>query len=105
MPNSYWSAYTPDARVPWNLRRVVHLHQRAGFGATWGELQRDLKEGPKTSIDRFLAGKAYVEGVLPDFEATAALLGKPPRLRKTRAGSRPGGSFACCSVPIRLPSD
>ena len=33
----------PDEKAPWNLRRVVHLHRRAGFAATWDELQRDLK--------------------------------------------------------------
>jgi uncharacterized protein (DUF1800 family) len=75
MQNSYWSPYISDARAPWDLRRVVHLHRRAGFGGTWGELQRDLKEGPKASVDRFLAGKAYIDGVPADFESTADLLG------------------------------
>jgi uncharacterized protein (DUF1800 family) len=75
MLKGYWAPYSPDDRVPWDLRRVVHLHRRAGFGATWGEIQRDLKEGPKAAVDRFLAGKAYSAGVPPDFEATAALLG------------------------------
>src|SRR5580700_9912749 len=58
---------------PWNLRRVVHLHRRAGFGATWEEIQRDLKDGPKTSIDRVLAGKARAV-VAKEFEQTAAAL-------------------------------
>ncbi|HEV8058231.1 MAG TPA: DUF1800 domain-containing protein [Gemmataceae bacterium] len=71
---SAWAPYIPDARSPWNLRRVVHLHRRAGFGATWGEIQRDLKDGPKLSIDRLLAGKTYSEGVPAEFESTAALL-------------------------------
>ena len=30
-----WAAYVPDAKMPWNLGRVVHLHRRAGFAATW----------------------------------------------------------------------
>jgi uncharacterized protein (DUF1800 family) len=58
------------------LRRVVHLHRRAGFAATWGEIQRDLKDGPKASIDRVLAGKAATDGVPEDFHKTAALLGE-----------------------------
>jgi uncharacterized protein (DUF1800 family) len=53
---------------------VVHLHRRAGFAATWGEIQRDLKDGPGPSIDRILAGKAYTDGVAPEFEATAKML-------------------------------
>ncbi len=56
-PKRLWAPYTPDEHAPWNLRRVVHLHRRAGFAATWSELQRDLKDGPATSIDRLLQGK------------------------------------------------
>ncbi len=51
-----WGPYVPDSREPWNLRRVVHLHRRAGFAANWPELQRDLKEGPAASVDRILSG-------------------------------------------------
>src|SRR3954470_1482522 len=71
-----WAPYAPDAEAPWDLRRVVHLHRRAGFAATWGEIQRDLKDGPQASIDRVLAGKAATEGVPPEFQKTADLLGE-----------------------------
>jgi len=47
-----WAAYGPSEEIPWDLRRVVHLHRRAGFAATWSEIQRDLKDGPQASIDR-----------------------------------------------------
>ncbi len=66
-----WRAYVPSAECPWDLRRVVHLHRRAGFAATWNEIQRDLKDGPKASIDRLLAGTARSEGVPDEFERTA----------------------------------
>jgi uncharacterized protein (DUF1800 family) len=68
-----WSPYEPDAKSPWNLRRVVHLHRRAGFGATWEEIRRDLKDGPKASIDRILSGMARA-AVAKEFEQTAAAL-------------------------------
>src|SRR5438876_1767 len=55
---SLWGRYEPNDKAPWDLARVVHLHRRAGFAATWSEIQRDLKDGPKASIDRLLAGKA-----------------------------------------------
>jgi hypothetical protein len=71
-----WAPYTPDGAAPWDLRRVVHLHRRAGFAATWAEIRRDLKDGPKASIDRVLAGKAAAEGVPADFAKTAELLGE-----------------------------
>jgi uncharacterized protein (DUF1800 family) len=56
--NALWAPYVPDAKAPWGLRRVVHLHRRAGFAATWDEVQRDLKDGPAASVERLLAGKA-----------------------------------------------
>jgi hypothetical protein len=83
-----WAPYVPDEKAPWDLRRVVHLHRRAGFGATWAEIQRDLKDGPRASIDRLLAGRAYRDPVPADFARTADVLGgaagdfgEPMRLR------------------------
>jgi uncharacterized protein (DUF1800 family) len=88
LTSEYWAPYTPDDKMPWDLRRVVHLHRRAGFAATWSEIQRDLKDGPKASIDRLLAGKARGPSVPPDFERVSALLadaavsaGDPARLK------------------------
>ncbi len=71
-----WTAYEPGEQSPWNLRRVVHLHRRAGFAATWGELQRDLKEGPQASVDRLLKSKAHSEGVADEFVPIAKALGE-----------------------------
>jgi uncharacterized protein (DUF1800 family) len=52
-PDTPWAPYAPSPDNPWNLRKVAHLHRRAGFGATRAELLRDLKAGPESSIDRF----------------------------------------------------
>ncbi len=49
-----WAPYEPTEADPWDLRKVAHLHRRAGFGATWDELQRDLERGPTASIDGLL---------------------------------------------------
>jgi len=57
-----WDRYEPSADTPWNLRRVVHLHRRAGFAASWPEIQRDLAEGPEASVARLLGGKARPPG-------------------------------------------
>ena len=72
-PAGHWAPYTPDAAVPWDLRRVAHLHRRAGFAATWAEMRRDLADGPARSTDRLLAGTAR-EGVPADFNHMAAAL-------------------------------
>src|SRR5262249_23884624 len=69
-----WASYAPSKETPWDLRRVVHLHRRAGFAATGAEIQRDLKEGPQQSIDRLLAGKARSQGVPPEFDTFATAL-------------------------------
>ena len=69
----HWEPYTPDANAPWDLRRVVHIHRRAGFAGNWGELQRDLRGGHRATIDRFLAGT--VSARVPEgFAATAGQL-------------------------------
>jgi uncharacterized protein (DUF1800 family) len=72
MRTDLWAPYEPDAKAPWTLQRVVHLHRRAGFAATWAELQRDLKDGPTVAIDRFLSGKAAPAPA--GFEPTGVLL-------------------------------
>lgn len=49
---SPWSRYEPAPHDPWDLRKVAHLHRRAGFGATRAELLRDVEAGPEASVDR-----------------------------------------------------
>jgi uncharacterized protein (DUF1800 family) len=53
---SIWTPYQPKNEAPWNVERVVHLHRRAAFAATWSEVQRDLSEGPEAAIHRLLRG-------------------------------------------------
>ena len=71
-----WARYEPAPDATWNLRRVVHLHRRAGFAATWGEIQRDLAEGPEASISRLLVGNARPPGSPEpeEFEQIATVL-------------------------------
>jgi hypothetical protein len=66
--------YAPDAKNPWGLKRVLHLHRRAGFAASWDELQRDLKDGPGKCLDRILKGEAKTY-TPADFAATAEVFG------------------------------
>jgi uncharacterized protein (DUF1800 family) len=57
---------------------VVHLHRRAGFAATWNELQRDLADGPEPSVTRVLRGGVRREET-DDFEAIADTLAQEIR--------------------------
>jgi uncharacterized protein (DUF1800 family) len=65
-----WAEYRPSAQEPWDLAAVGHLHRRAGLGATWPELRRDLRDGPAASVDRFLNPPRPVASAL---QADAAL--------------------------------
>jgi uncharacterized protein (DUF1800 family) len=69
-----WSRYKPTAKAPWTIRRVVHLHRRAGFAATWDDIHRDLKDGHAKCTDRLLTGRARSEAVQEDFAGIADLL-------------------------------
>src|SRR3954462_7840100 len=71
-----WEPYPPTADAPWDLRRVVHLHRRAGFAATWAELQRDLKDGPEKSVERLLDGRARADGMPANFASFADTLSR-----------------------------
>ncbi len=55
-PGEAWLPYEPGARDPWDLARVLRMHRRAGFGATWAEAQRDLADGYEPAITRLLEG-------------------------------------------------
>jgi len=73
---SRWIPYSPTPDRPWNLARVVHLHRRAGLGATWAELQRDLSDGPDIAVKRLLKGISRSEGVPDEFETLSATIAK-----------------------------
>ena len=57
----HWTPYQPNADAPWNTERVVHLHRRAAFAATWNEVQRDLKDSPDAAIERLLTGHSQLK--------------------------------------------
>jgi uncharacterized protein (DUF1800 family) len=77
-PKRVWAPYTPGGKAPWDLGRVVHLHRRAGFAATWQEIQRDLKDGPQKSIDRLVRGQAR-DNVPDNFNSVADQLAERAR--------------------------
>ena len=55
-PKQAWEPFTPSPAEPWDIAHVAHLHRRAGFGATWTQIQRDLTEGFEASLERILHG-------------------------------------------------
>src|SRR5438270_2032373 len=69
-----WASYEPSDSAPWSRKRVVHLHHRAGFAATWAEIERDLADGPRAAIDRLIKPKPDREHA-ENFEAMARTIG------------------------------
>jgi uncharacterized protein (DUF1800 family) len=72
-----WACYEPSPEAPWDLRRVVHLHRRAGFAASWSEINRDVAEGPAASVQRLLEGKSRppASPESEEFERLSTVLG------------------------------
>ena len=70
----HWTPYQPNDDAPWNVQRIVHLHRRAAFAATWSEVQRDLEEGPASAIERLLDGHRRLEPA-DDFSRMAESIG------------------------------
>ena len=97
-PEHCWARYEPtDRSAPWDLRRVVHLHRRAGFAATWDELQRDLKDGPEASIDRLLDGKSRTAASPTTSSRSPTLLADA-----AVAAERPGAAQGVVGLPHAL---
>jgi uncharacterized protein (DUF1800 family) len=65
-----WAPYVPSAERPWDLRLVGHLYRRAGFGATFAELEQGVKDGPSRTVERLLAGGPAD----PDFDRTSEFM-------------------------------
>jgi uncharacterized protein (DUF1800 family) len=75
-PLNAWEPYRPMPDMPWDAARVAHLHRRAGFGATWGQVERDVKDGFEPSLRRVLEGGAHGPAGQPasDFADTVAAM-------------------------------
>jgi uncharacterized protein (DUF1800 family) len=69
-----WAPYEPSDAAPWSRKRVVHLHRRAGYAATWAEIERDLANGPRAAIDRLLKPQPDRERA-ENFETMARTIG------------------------------
>jgi len=76
-----WQRYEPSARCPWNLARAMHLWRRAGFGASWNQLQRSLKAGPRKTVDILLQPKADVAAFNRTCDDYANAVASPAALR------------------------
>jgi uncharacterized protein (DUF1800 family) len=82
-PRAAWEPYHPGPEAPWDAGRVAHLHRRAGLGATWGALKRDLGDGFEPALGRILNGEPAGPSGQPvrDFAETVAAMEESAKRR------------------------
>ena len=68
-PTKHWEAYAPTKEMPWDRRRVVHLHRRAGFGATRGEQLSNVNKLRTAAAAASRQPTAAVSGSRPEHRA------------------------------------
>ncbi|MCB1129085.1 MAG: DUF1800 family protein, partial [Verrucomicrobiae bacterium] len=68
-PEWAWAPFEPDADHPWTPALAAHLLRRAGFGATWTELQQAVADGPEETAGRLMVdGYHATESFNPQFD-------------------------------------
>jgi uncharacterized protein (DUF1800 family) len=75
-PKWAWAPYEPGRDRPWDLALAAQLLRRAGFAASWSDLQQALADGPQRTVDRLLrpqAGFEELERRLDTLEASLAV--------------------------------
>jgi len=73
-PKWAWAPYQPGDNRPWNLALAAHLLRRAGFAASWSDMQQALADGPQRTVDRLLQPRAGFEELERGLEALEASL-------------------------------
>ena len=58
-PEACWSRWRPARADRWDEAKAAHLHRRAGFGATWGQVLRDKEDGFERGVRRVLDGDTH----------------------------------------------
>jgi uncharacterized protein (DUF1800 family) len=82
-PDWAWTPYRPTADQPWNRRLAAHLFRRAGFGASWDELDVALKKDPADVVAELAtvdATDARFQRESEDFANTILAGGDPKQL-------------------------
>jgi uncharacterized protein (DUF1800 family) len=100
-----WASYEPNDEAPWNRQRVVHLHRRAGFAATWPQIERDLNDGPQQAVERVLGQRSAggPPAISKSGESALDSAGGPPAATGFEAMARTIGDAAVASGnPNRL---
>ena len=55
-PEACWAPWRPAGADQWDEAKAAHLHRRAGLGATWGQVRRNMEDGFERAARRVLDG-------------------------------------------------
>ncbi len=69
-----WSSWKPSTEQPWDMKRVRHLHRRAGFAPNWTTIQTSLQNGPDSTLISIL--ETPPSSATDEFEAMATTIGE-----------------------------
>ncbi len=78
-----WAAFEPDAAAAWDRPRVAHLYRRAGFAASWKQLDEAVAAGCQATVERLLAGEPASDSFYQQAQRSAESLlatGNPAQL-------------------------
>ena len=71
-----WAAYQPDGTKPWTRELAAHLYRRAGFAATWPQLEEAVAVGCQATVERLMtAGPQTEQFYLEAARSAESLLG------------------------------
>jgi len=75
-PGWAWARYEPSGARPWGLALAAHLFRRAGFAATWKELQKAQALGPQAMVDEMLREPEAYEAFASELDAHESAAGR-----------------------------
>ncbi|HEV3344921.1 MAG TPA: DUF1800 domain-containing protein [Pirellulales bacterium] len=81
-----WAAYraeAPEAGGPWNRELAAHLYRRAGFAATWSQLDDAVAAGCLATVERLMTG----EGPTADGQGAEGFYAQAARSAESLLGS------------------
>jgi uncharacterized protein (DUF1800 family) len=56
-PSWAWAQWQPTDKLRWGRELAAHLYRRAGFAATWAQLDEAVAAGCQATVDRLMAGE------------------------------------------------
>ncbi|HET6878753.1 MAG TPA: DUF1800 domain-containing protein [Pirellulales bacterium] len=73
-PTWAWEPWQPNASQSWNRELAAHLYRRAGFAATWTQLEEAAAVGCQATVERLVTGEPGADGFYQEAARSAESL-------------------------------